>query len=177
MFDQFELKNVAGLNHTSKVIFDTLSKRLRFRRQTNLTNFHNHLINTGEKIIEDEFLDTFKGLQILGVGSLIFGRNGKPNRFKWNYNLKDVAKAAKSDAKMEVKEMFPAGKPQVTFKRGPGRPRIHPKKVKAARIFKSSPEAMKTHVEPSVISITLQIGGNSRPEDIAALLDLAKQLK
>lgn len=170
MLNQEELKNVAALNNTSKVVFDTLSKRVRFRRQTNLTNFHNDLMNKGEKIVESEFMDAFKALQILGVGSLIFGRNGKPNRFKWNYNLKDVAKVALNQDEAEINEM-PTPAP---IKRGRGRPRKNAmKQAKTIKVHRG----MKISASPSIITITLQISANSRPEDIAALLDLAKQLK
>lgn len=158
MFNQEEIKSIANQSPTSKIVFNNLSKRLRFRRGTNLSKFHVQLINAGEKIVEDEYMDTFKKLQTLGVGSLIFGRGGKPNRFKWNYNLKDVAKAAFSAQKVEMVEL----------QRKPGRP------VKVVEKRAISP---KVDTKPSKVSITLEISSNSRPEDITALLDLAKQLR
>lgn len=156
MFNQMEIKSVAEKSQTSKIVFDTLSKRLRFRRETNLDKFHNQLINEGEKIVEDEYLDTFKQLQKLGIGALVHGRGNRPTRFKWNYNLKDVAKSAFSDEKIDFATLEKKVVPKVSTKRS-----ISP----------------KVDTKPSSLSITLEISSNSRPEDITALLDLAKQLK
>ena len=38
-------------------------------------------------------LTFWKELEAAGVGSIIYGRKGKPNRFSWHYSLKSVAQS------------------------------------------------------------------------------------
>lgn len=104
MLKNEDIKEVAQTTPTSKVVFEALSKRVRFRDQTDLNKFRNDLLGEGQKIVDDEYMETFKKLQQLGVGILKLGRGNKPNRFKWNYNLKQVAKAA-FDESQEVNEL------------------------------------------------------------------------
>lgn len=92
MLDQDVIRSIANESNTSKAVFDTLSKRIRFRRQTNLSKFANLMINKGERIVEEEYIQLFKRLEEAGIGTLVIGRRGKPNRFKWNYNLKDIGR-------------------------------------------------------------------------------------
>ena len=55
----------------------------------------------------------------MDYGSIVYGRNGQPTRFIWNYNLKSVGKSAFSEEKEPVK--LPEAQAQV--KRGRGRPK------------------------------------------------------
>lgn len=147
-----EIKTIAESSDTSKAIFEVLKDRKRFRRYTNLSQFNQVLLNKGYKVVEDEYFDTFKALEKAGAGSLIIGRKGNPNRFIWDYNLKDVAKAASGE---EVK-------PQV-IKRGPGRP---PKVT----------TVLKVDEKPKTIKLTININTEDLLKEFRAeLLELAKK--
>lgn len=89
-----KLQQIASENETAKAVFSTWAQRRRFRRETNLPRFEASLLQDGHKIVRQDFLQLFKRLEDAGIGSIIVGRHGKPNRFVWNYNLKDVAKNA-----------------------------------------------------------------------------------
>lgn len=144
MINNETIKQIAHENSTAKTVFQALDKRQRYRKETNLTKLEHSLLNSGEKIVSDEYFDTFKKLESLGIGSLVLGRKGKPNRFIWNYSLKDVAKAAVKDlspnemSRIEskvVKNLKP-GRP--AKKRGPGRP----PKIRVEGSLKASPFAL-----------------------------------
>lgn len=129
MFTQKEIKSIANGSETAKTVFDVLSKRRRFRRQTNLNKLQQMLMDQGCLIVEDDYINLFKELETKGVGSLIVGRKGNPNRFKWNYSLKSVAKAAIGNDNVEQFEPLGKKAPVITPenslipKRKPGRPR------------------------------------------------------
>lgn len=161
MLNQDKIKTIANSSPTSKVVFNALSERERYRDQLDLRKFKNDLMNKGEKIVQDEYIETFKMLEQLGVGSLIIGRKGKPNRFKWNYNLKDVAKASMNN---EVKEFKAIAQPIITTKRPRGRPRKN----------QSILNAVSTKATNQPISITINLPADSNPADVAALLSLVK---
>lgn len=199
-FNKETVKTVFESNHTAGTIRDVLSKRIRFRHQTNLNKFRNDLLSAGHKIVEKEYIETFQKLDQLGVGSLIIGRRGKPNRFLWNYNLKDVAKSAKAIstppsspiAKIETK-------PQVTLPKG-NLPRVESKlltkrgrpyrKVVAAPSQPSKPATQVSAPVPKIsaapvvnqeaakapLSVTINLPSNVSKDDIAALLQLVSEL-
>lgn len=147
-----EIKTIAESSDTSKAIFDVLKDRKRFRRYTNLSQFNQVLLNKGYKVVEDEYFDTFKALEKAGAGSLIIGRKGNPNRFIWDYNLKDVAKAASGE---EVKAQV--------IKRGPGRP------PKVTTI-------LKVDERPKTLKLTININTEDLLKEFREqLLELAKK--
>lgn len=166
MFNLESLKTIANTSGTAKAVFNTLSERERYRDELNLRKFKNDLMNKGEKIVQDEFMEIFQLLQDLGVGALIIGRRGKPNRFKWNYNLKEVAKAATSSKSMQT--------PLKTLNEvsnQPKRPRGRPRKNQS---LASAVSTTKKIGQP--ISITISLSPNVSNTDIAALLALVNDL-
>jgi hypothetical protein len=110
MLDQVKVKELAQTSDTTKTVFNALAKRERFRSSTDLAKFHRALLGEGARIVPVEFLELFKRLHDMKVGTLVFGRRGKPNRFIWNYNFKEVAKAATSD--MSPKNIKPLAIPK-----------------------------------------------------------------
>lgn len=114
-----ELKSLANNNTTSKEVFSAFAHRQRFRSETDLSRFKILLINSGKKIVIDEYMTLFKRLEALGIGTLVMGRLGKPTRFIWNYSLKSVGKAALEDniaIKSLIKPMVKrSNKPKVEF--------------------------------------------------------------
>lgn len=158
-----QIQSIANESSTSKAIFSALSERERYRTRLNLKKFRYDLINKGEKIVEDEYLATFKRLQDLGIGALVIGRKGKPNRFLWHYNLKDVATASSGKSNVELRTLDKMKKPV-------GRPRGRPRKNQSI----VTGAVLKKHHEP--ISITINLSPNVSPEDIGALLALVRDM-
>lgn len=95
-----QLTQIAQANETSKNIFEVFSTRERFRRETDLRRLQRTMLEAGKKVVDDEFINLFNKLQDIGVGTLIIGRGNKMTRFKWHYNLRDVAKAALTNKKV-----------------------------------------------------------------------------
>lgn len=120
MLNQLQIKSIAEETNTSKEVFSHLKERIRFRRETNLHKLHNILMHSGAKIVEEEYINLFKRLQDEGAGALIIGRRGKPDRFKWYYNLKKIAEAAYNPSTIIDKLNDPN---QKVVKRSRGRPR------------------------------------------------------
>jgi len=114
---KFDYASLKPSNPTEEVILNNLGKRERFRRETNLSAYQVNLLRKGEKIVDEQFLATWKKWESLGLGSIIYGRKGNATRFKWNYNLKWVAKAAMEGEKAGEPEALPGA-----AKRGRGRP-------------------------------------------------------
>ena len=161
MFNQDVLKSVANQSNTSKSIFDAFASRKRFRSQTNLNKLRIDLLNKGERIDNDEYLETFKSLQDMGIGSLIIGRRGKPNRFKWNYSLKDVAKiASNAESIQDIAEI----------KRPRGRPPGSVNKRPRGRTVTS----VKAKSQGALINLTVNLPPSVTNKDIQALLELIK---
>lgn len=98
-----KLKHIADRNDTAQLVMFSLADRKRFRSVTDIGHLKNLLIRSGEKIVNEDYMKTFKELEALGVGSIIYGRNGKSNRFEWNYSLKAIGEAAMSGKNVEVK--------------------------------------------------------------------------
>lgn len=97
-----KLSVIAAQNETAKNVFEVFRARERFRKETNLSRLQRTLLEEGKKVVDDEFIGLFQKLQDLGIGTLVVGR-GKPTRFKWHYNLRDVAKAASTNKPVPVK--------------------------------------------------------------------------
>lgn len=84
------LKQVVNQSEATKAIFKALGKRVRFRRHTNIQFFQYQL----QTVSKEEIITTFKRLQELGLGVVVYGRGKNPDKFIWNYNLKDIYKVA-----------------------------------------------------------------------------------
>lgn len=149
-FNTPELKTIANENDTSKAIFNELSGRQRSHARINIRSLKYDLLTKGTVIEDDKFIDTFKKLMALGIGSLVVGRAGKPTRFIWNYKLRDITGAVNTQ-------------PEIKVIAKPGRPKGAPNKKKA--------------LTTSPISITFNLSANTRTEDLAALISLAKELE
>jgi len=51
------------------------------------------MVREGRKVIEAEYTKYWKDLQALGVGSIVYGRRGNPDRFALHYSLKGLSQA------------------------------------------------------------------------------------
>lgn len=100
-----KLKSIADRNDTSQLVLFALADRKRFRTVTDIGHMKNLLIRSGEKIVHEDYMKTWKELESLGIGSIVYGRHGQSNRFKWNYSLSAVGKAAISGHDLEAKKL------------------------------------------------------------------------
>ncbi len=91
MFLSEPVKSLAHSNPTASAIFLSLSQRERPRRIVNITLLKQHLKQQKVNVSDRDFYLTFKALQKLEIGDLIFGRKGNPDVFVWYYDLRDVA--------------------------------------------------------------------------------------
>lgn len=64
-------------------------------------------VKHGENLDSGKWLEAFKRLEDLGMGSLILGRRGKPNRFRWNYSLKAIGTAAMNGLTLTAHRIIP----------------------------------------------------------------------
>lgn len=93
--ETLSVKSIANSSEAAKAIFDELGSRKRYRKYTNLDQFKHLLMSKGLKVVDTEYWKTLKDMEKAGLGTIIIGRRGNPDRFIWNYNLKSVAQAAK----------------------------------------------------------------------------------
>lgn len=91
--DGAKLKAIAHKSHTATVTATSLALRERLRHSSDITRTRSELARQGERIVEADYMQFWKDLQAAGVGSIVYGRKGKPDRFDWHYSLKEVAKA------------------------------------------------------------------------------------
>jgi hypothetical protein len=103
--DTKQLQTITHANHTSEIIMTGLSMRERARSYLSLNRIKRELLDSGEKIVSEDFKGFWKSLEDAGYGVVVYGRKNRPSRFMWHYNLKEVAKHALSskDAKPLVK--------------------------------------------------------------------------
>jgi len=157
------IKFLSAANPTAEAIFMALSLRERKQSETNLATFRRYLVGQGFKINETDFMNTFKTMESLGTGSVIYGRKGNSSRFKWNFSLKDVATLA-FDNKEEVEKKVEAVHQEATLASAgkPKRGRPVGFKVKAKRgrpaVSKNKVQAKSTEVKvtpaPRFIGLT-----------------------
>lgn len=94
VLDKSRLSTLASSNETAAAIFKDVSERRRIRWVTNLPRYAVKLAHKGFKVVDVDYENTWKELEAMGVGVIVRGRNGKPDRFKWNYSLKEVGTGA-----------------------------------------------------------------------------------
>lgn len=99
-----ELKDIVNASDTAKAMFKSFANRERFRRHTDIPYFVRTLEAEGIKVKQDDLLIAFKRMSDLGLGTLVYGRGKAPSRFIWNYNLKDIAKAAQGKKSLQDAE-------------------------------------------------------------------------
>lgn len=88
-----KLREIAHKSHTATVTATSLALRERLRHSSDITRTRAELARQGERIVESDYMQFWKDLQSANVGSIVYGRKGKPDRFDWHYSLKSVAKA------------------------------------------------------------------------------------
>lgn len=104
MFNTESVKELAHSNPTSSAVFLAFSQRERGRNVINLDLIYSQLEAEGVKLDHSDYFGTFKRLEELEIGKLVYGRKGNANCFIWSYNLKDVAKIGLGSKGVEPKE-------------------------------------------------------------------------
>lgn len=94
VLDKSRLSTLASSNETAAAIFKDSADRRRIRWVTNLPRYAVKLAHKGFKVVDADYENTWKELEAMGVGVIVRGRNGKPDRFKWNYSLKEIGTGA-----------------------------------------------------------------------------------
>lgn len=111
--DGAKLHKIGHASHTAEVTITDLALRERLRTFSDITRTKNKLIRNGERIVEADYMAFWKSMQDEGLGVIVYGRRGKPDRFEWHYSLKLVAKAA-LEGTNEVAQKIKESKPQKT---------------------------------------------------------------
>lgn len=163
------ISQIANQSETSKVVFEYLSARQRYRRITDLNKVYSLLMNKGEKLVVNDYDATFKALHKAGCGALVIGRNGNPPRFLWSYNLKQIGQAARNP-KIKIEPIVNNAKKIVTPVVRRGRPPGTKNKEKGVQV------ASEQHVEPQTIEVTFKFPKSTNMDSIKALMELAKDV-
>lgn len=88
--DLEKLKAISTENQSSKSVFKYLFDRRRGRQDTNIKRVQRILKESGADVNASDISEVFKKLQDLGIGKIVFGRRGNPNRFLWTANLRSI---------------------------------------------------------------------------------------
>lgn len=88
--DVEKLKTISSETPSAKSVFKYLFERRRGRQDTNIKRVQRILKESGTEVTSDDISDVFKKLQDLGIGKIVFGRRGNPNRFMWTANLRSI---------------------------------------------------------------------------------------
>jgi uncharacterized protein YfkK (UPF0435 family) len=171
-----KLQTTAKNKEFAKDVFSILASRERFRSRSDIDAIFRELETLkGTQLDYFKYLDVWKDIEKMGLGTMVYGRKGNPNRFVWNANLKHVGRLAlgmsarpeapvKETPKPEPVKAAPPI-PPTSIKRRPAAPKKE--EVKAAAPKR---EEEKSH------SVTFVIPASVPIEEIMALLTLGAQL-
>lgn len=128
------LENVRRINNnaTASVIFRAFAHRQKISHEIILTRFKNSLLKGGNKVVDKDFMGTFKGLSEAGFGDLKHGRGANPTIFKCHVSLIDIGLAAVDPNKftefhtLPVKDFKRRGRP-VGWRKYREAPKAEPK--------------------------------------------------
>ena len=117
-----KIKALANASHSAEVAMVYLACRDRLRDFTDLHRTRNQLVHDGEKIVEEDFLALFKGLQELDLGHVVYEKKGKNKdrkeavKFEWHVSFKKVAQAALNGVQTRSEPMIDAPIPTIKAK-------------------------------------------------------------
>lgn len=86
-----EIKKVANQSREAKAIFSIFANRERGRADTDIKRM-TYMLRRSMPVDNTQVARVFKSLEALGLGKIVYGRHGNPNRFVWDYNLTSVGK-------------------------------------------------------------------------------------
>ncbi len=162
------METITVNQNAETLILKALGERTRFRRKTDLSRLYRSM---SDKVPRQDFYAVFKKLAQNGAGSLIIGRRNNPDRFAWNYNLKEVAaRAAKGQDIQSLPELPPKARTRRMVKKD-----VRIEKRKVVRRQELSPAKENNTV--ATIQVSFQVPANTPQSEILALIDLAKSLQ
>ncbi len=169
------LTQVANQTEAHKSIVKALGAKVRHRHVTNLYNMKKALPTMDDAA----FLSVFRDFEKAGLGSLIIGRKNNPNRFVWNYHLKDVREAMRSGKALSTLSPLPHAGKKLQIRRRKRRGdaeliKAMPVKQPAAEFSPWTPRKKKEEVP--MISINIQLPANTSKKELTAFLELASGL-
>ena len=106
-FNYATVEAIAKSSDVSMQIFKHLSERKKVRKEINLGNLILTLLSQGKRFDLDSFYKTWKEMESKGLGTLVYGRNGKSDRFLVNYNLKLLGEAGVHGKPVEAPTVVP----------------------------------------------------------------------
>lgn len=89
-----ELKKVSDSNETARSIRKFLAERIRNTPITDLPRTKMEILRSGGTVDEAQFIEYWKALDRIGVGTYFKGRGINKDTFTWKYSLKIIAQAA-----------------------------------------------------------------------------------
>lgn len=112
------LIEIANLSETAKIIMTDLGARTRHRSFSDIKRQKLELIAKDYKVVEADANMFWRLMEQEGFGSLLLSKKGKPERFNWNYNLKEIAAIALEEkvATRKINPVDPVGKVRSTVK-------------------------------------------------------------
>lgn len=90
--------NIANENETAREALHWMAVRERSFDKIEIPRFKQQLLNRGVKVVDEHLIGMFQKLDSLGIGALIFGRKGNPDRFELHFTMRDIGSLSYSDA-------------------------------------------------------------------------------
>lgn len=105
------LKAEAEKSHEFLTLVYYGANRDRNREITDIEQMRKGIeLRNKETLHPDRWIEAFKKLEDMGLGALIMGRRGNPNRFRWNYSLKAIGQAAVNGIHLTAHRIVPKEK-------------------------------------------------------------------
>lgn len=140
--NESRLQEIAKSNITSYSLMLYFALRERHTESFNVRVMKNELLRSGIPVQDKDLYNVMEQLQSEGLGSVIYGKNGADDYFKWGYNINQfnrkgfdsttldpVLKLHPSERKEAFKEVV---KGFIPVKRKPGRPKGSVNKMEAS---------------------------------------------
>ncbi len=90
-----KVKSLAHVTELHSEVFKALAMRERSSSRSDIDAIFRELEgHLGKELNYFKFLDVWKALESEGLGVLVHGRKGNPNRFLWKVNFKKMARKA-----------------------------------------------------------------------------------
>lgn len=161
-----QLHEISQKSHSAEVTLLSLAMRDRARSFSDINRTKAKLVKDGEKIVNEDYMQFWKDLQTAGVGSIVYGRKGNPNKFVWHFSLKSVAQVALDGNDKAVDARKPATtivakKPKVILRKQ------QPVK-QAAPVTAASDKVIYVPLRKD-FDIAIKIPGNISKEELATL--------
>lgn len=122
--DNAKLRSICKATHSAEVTITSLAMRERLRHTSDIVRLKTQLVRSGEKIVEEDYMRFWKELEAIGIGSIVYGRKGKADRWEWHYNLKSIAKAVINGSSDAVEKIDGKKRSKVVVSKMPVRKQV-----------------------------------------------------